>query len=917
MTTNQRIDVLFRPEDAEQVQDLLNDLAAEGLSIHEPVPDPPAEVPIAILLTDGLVQHMDEEAVRAIANRYVDRLPVSFFDGAAPYFGELSQSLVMRTGVRATAQQLAVVARHGSRDLAAWNRLADEAAKWKAAGETGSVALLQDSALPDALRLLAGRPARVSAHAVTVRSYVAASSAALRERRRRWTTALSVISVALVVLIVFAGVQTVRADHARTDAERASAVADADRLSRSAIDLVGSDPDLPSVLMDRAAGLADTPDVRGATATVASATWPHWSYRLDYLPREVDAATDSDRIAVTAYNETRVRIYESPGGALLRTFDYHEGGGERGGGVGRISPGGTLVATTERLPGPIKVFEVDSGAQLDAAGGRLIAGDRLLGWWDEGRVLIGRGPQLLSVDVRTGSTTVLFAGSTGDVRSARLGNNRANLAVATERAVSVVDARTGAVRGTVAIDGVTELQVNGSGDHVLAISKSGSLTDLAFDVRPEKNAVTDLELPAGEIDAVDDRYLIVAHRDGNLTVITPGHSSRGRIQTIRAHTGGWVRVEALRNGRIATVARDRVLRVWDPPGEAELGVPTAAGLIAPDVRMTEARVDIPARVSARNQVRHIAGDVYGATLTPGYARTFDRTTMAGSEKYWFFTGLNTDVFLSDNGRFIAAVTKDGVRVFTFDGQKRFWADPHPRELAGTPPAMAIGAGKSGIAAISDDGSTVVMADGTDVSAWHLGSSAIDRHKYEIERTPIALHADADGTVTVLTADGFLRDAAGAERKLPGPDALGTGDLAPATAEFAGPGHLLVVTVAGTLLEIENGESRVVGEIGTRTEPFAIRLSPGGTLVAVLTHQGMVVADRQHGAIRYREPRYGAALVTDIAFTDDEAGATLVTEVGTVRKLDPIGVSAFEIDAPRAVTGEETTSLQLGGASSDG
>ncbi|MFD6104752.1 WD40 repeat domain-containing protein [Nocardia salmonicida] len=916
-STVRRIDVLYRTEDLAEIQDLLDALEAEGLRIAEPVDDPPDEVPLVVLITEAMVRETDDDTVRARAQHYRDVLPVSFLPGAAPFFEELSQSLVRGVGVSATARRIATVALHGGQDIVAWNRLTDDAIKWSESRATASTSLLRDSILPDALRLLQSTPAESSPHLATVRAYVTESSTALASRRRRWGTTIACVATALVVLIAFAAIRTVDAQHARTAAERADAIATADRLSRDALRLIGADPDLPSILIDRAIGYADTDVVRGAAAAVASATWPHSSHRLDYIPRDVDAAKTSDRIAVTAYYDTTVRVYESAGGRLLGTFDYHEDG-ERGGGDGRMSPNGSMLATTERLPGPIKVFDVDSGARLAEPDRWRAPDDRMLGWWDDAQLLVARGPRLLRIEVKTGAVQeLLTVADDAAVKSASRSPNGDHLAVATDTSVLFVDGRTFAIRGAIEAQGVTEFQMNDDGDHVLAVPDGGELTVLTLGESAEKTFSNSYELPAREIIALDELFAAVGHLAGELSVVSH-NDGENSTQWIRAHTAGHVRVDRLRSGQVVTVALDQFLRVWDAPDSDQLGKPTAAGMIDPSVRMTDAFVDIDPIASARNQIRHTVDDLYAVTLVPGYARVFERATLSGSEKRYFFSGLNSDVFLSDNGKYIVVVGgKDRVRVSSFDDREQFWGEAGKSEFRGKPLPMAIGMGKAGLAAVSDDGATVVIADEKTVSAWHMSNSTVDSHDYDPASAPVVLGAAPDGKVTVVTANGRLRDALGAERNVPGPIELGSGDRTIAAGEYLDPGHLMLVTTGGELIELRDGETRIVGAIGAETKPFAVCSAPKDGLVSVMTHSGVMVLDIRRGTVVFGEPARGRALVTDVAFTDNAAGLVFVTEIGTVRTLDFADGPSTGIRLPRAATTEELTAFSLDGGQRNG
>lgn len=904
--------MLFRPEDGPRVGALLEALAARGLEITRPVADPPPKVPLVVMITEGMLAVADPRAednpFRRSAAPYADVLPVSFLDSHAALFDELNQSVLAKVGVADTATHIAIVARHGGTDIADWNRLVDRARR---RDESQEGARLREAELGEARRLLATELARTSSSAEQVRAFVADSAAAIARRRRRWATGVGVAAMVLSVLLVLATVQGLQARWARQRAEQAAAVATADRLSRTAVQLIGADPDVPSILVAQARQYADTDAVAGAAAAVASKTWPHTTFPVDYLPRDVNAADRSDRIAVTAYNETQVRVYGAFGAVLLGRFDYHDGDGQPGGGAAELNPDGTLLATSERLPGPLKVFEIDTGHQLDAPNTWRTSDDRLLGWWDDTQLLIGRGSLAMRIDVRTGASTELYAMGDGEnIRLASRSTNRKYLALSSDRSAVTLDCETGQVRGLAKFDAPTDIQIDDSGDRIVAVAGDGTVHHAAIKAGAADSATdTSFGFQGSAVAAIDDLYTVIGNQAGEMSIVAPRHSNHA-LQGIRAHASGPVHLARLTDGRVATVALDRYLRIWQPPGVNELGRPTAAGMVETRTRITTGFVEIDPLASARNQIRNATGELYAATLIPGYSRVFDRSTMTGSEKHWFFTGVETDVLLSDNGRYIASVGSARVRVCPFDDASGFWSQC--TEMTGTHTAMAIAAGASGLAAVSNDGATVLICDGENVSAWHIRESKIEQRKYPTVRTPAMLWAGSGGQVSVITTDGNLRDAAGHESRVPGPVELGSGDMAIAAGQMIAPGYAVLVTAGGLLVELRDGRTRAVGQVGAEAEPFAVRVVGDGTLMAVLSQRGVVIADST-GTVVLREPAHGSVLVTDVAFTAAGTGGVFVTEVGTVRKFELAQHGSIDVAAPRIPTDLERTGFDLDGA----
>ncbi|MFE5477756.1 WD40 repeat domain-containing protein [Nocardia sp. NPDC056541] len=904
-----RIDVLHRPEDADRIQPLLAAFDAEGVRTGAPQAEPPSDATLVVVFSEAMADEVERtgmDLLTEVTSRYRTVVPMAYVPDVPDPFDKLNPCYLPRVTVSDAAKRVTAIARYGGADIVEWARLVDQASKWRTAEST---ALLNESALSATHGLLRSVPARSSPHVETVRAFVAASSSAVARRRRRTGAVLAVTIVALAALVTFATVQTVGARRAQSAADRAADAATADRLSRVAVELIGSDPDLPSILVTRAEQHAATDAVRGAAAAVAAQTWPHTAVRLDYLPREVSAAQTSTRIAITAYDQTVIRVYDAPGGNEIGVFDYHEGSGEPGGGFGELSPDGELLVTTERLPGPIKVFDVAAREQLTQSTSWRTDYDRLLGWWDNDEVLLARNSSLLRIDARTGASVDAFAAPPGTViKAADRSRNGRHLAVATEESVFLVDAQTGAVTGTVDARGISKLQVNDNGTRALGIADDGNLWDLELDDGSGNAGATDFDAFASSILDVDGQYQLVGDPGGSLSLVAAEYTTKA-IQRVRAHTAGRVQLAALSTGQVATVAVDQYLRIWDTPASARLGVPTGMGIVSSSARMTSHLVETSPLGSARNQIRHAAAGLYPTTILPGYARLIDRETMADVGTKPYFGGLDTDVFLSDNGRYIATVGTKRTRVCAFAEQPRSLSE-ECKQAKGGPVPMAIGAGKRGIGDLSDDGSIVGVADSLTVGSVEISSATNRTHRFDVERAPVAVFAAA-GEASVVTADGYLRTLTGAEYELAGPVDLGAAAMTIAAAEVIDLGHMYFVTVGGDIVALRSGRTRIVGNIGAEAAPFALRVSPSGERIAVMTERGIVVVDTQRGTELLREPSLGSVMVTDAAFTDDARGLMLVTGIGTVRKLE-LGGSVTGHRAPREATAAEVSVFDLGG-----
>jgi len=99
------------------------------------------------------------------------------------------------------------------------------------------------------------------------------------------------------------------------------------------------------------------------------------------------------------------------------------------------------------------------------------------------------------------------------------------------------------------------------------------------------------------------------------------------------------------------------------------------------------------------------------------------------------------------------------------------------------------------------------------------------------------------------------------------------------------------------------------DVSSGLDPFTVRISPAGNLIAILGRNGLVVIDTEAGSVRFREAAAGAAYVSDIVLYDNDNEATAVTALGSVRTID-LDKSTPAITSPRPPTLEEAASLRL-------
>lgn len=898
------VDALYVADDEPIVRALLDALATHDVEVRAASMSAGGDVPLVVLITPAMLEPRHTDRIQAVAARYSEVLPVSFLPGAAPLFADLSQSLVTQLGVPECARRIALITTHGGRTIVDWNNLVGKAVAWRTDGQQ---ALLSDTDASAALGLLQSAPAQSSHNRALVAEYVAASQSAVTRRRRIGTAVVSVSCAVLALILVFATVQAVNARKAQIQARNAGNTATANRLARAAIEDLGGNPDLPALLAGRALAFAETPIALEAKARVLAGSWPHQSYKLDFVPYGLSAATQSPRVAINDSDHNTIVVFDQPGGKRLGEFHFANDNRPVGAHV-RLSPQGRRLIVA--LPNALKLYDVDAKEQVKGPAQWYRGGDTLIDWLDDGHLLIGRGQQVVAVVPHTGETTEI-AGLDSPITSGSLSPNHQHLVVATERGVSVVDPVSKQVAGNV--DGrIDSPIISDDGKSIVARQYPYTVSITPPDAGgtgESRGTQTQIPVAANALLPLDNGHTLALTTSGELSVI----SGAELYNTIRAHLSGRVRGARLPDGRVATVGEDGYLRVWSVPDFLSLlGKPTGAGFIAPRSRLPSSfGQSIAPRESARNQIRMASDDTIAVTLLPGYARVMSAPDLTGNKK-WFFAGLDTDVFLSRSGSRIAHVGLNSIRSEQFSQTTKFWNGDHTVVMNGKHIQMAIARGGKGIGAVSDDGSTVVLADEYSVGARHADATANRDGQFAQDRRPVALYAESNGGGYALTEDGYLRTSDGTERKLDLP-AGEAHAAAVGAAEFTGPDDYTLVTRDGRLMRGKGNSLAEIGNLGGGNDTFALRASAEGSLIALIGATGLIVYDTHARRVVYREPGYGTenhTLVTDVTFTKQSSVLYAVTVVGGVRRIEITDVSHDQLTPPRQFTADELALFQI-------
>ncbi|WP_209448970.1 WD40 repeat domain-containing protein [Rhodococcus qingshengii] len=901
------IDVLYLADDQELVQPLIEALRRYGLDIHERHPGERATDSqlLVVLLTERLVASFTNPAKQLPLEitGYSEVVPVSYFPSEAPVLQDLNHNLIRQVGTDESARRIAAIARFGGRRIVQWNALVDRAQAWKSSADEQK--LLDSNELTQALLLLQGSTSiELGPNRELTGSYIEASAKRLKKRRRTRGTAASAATIVLIVALVAAVLQWSDARNARIRADEANAISTADRLSGTAIALKDGDPDLPSLLVERASSLADTDAVRSATTEVAGSTWPHTSMSLDFSPTMITSSYGSNRVAVVSSDDLSIRVIDTDTFAEVSRLSCCRNSDDQPLRAFLDDSGDRLLVSS---PGEGRAFVTPTTApdSDQASVPNLDTDDVLLGWWNSDHLLIGRAGDVLTVDPESGATaTVLSMPTDSAIRAIGRSPDRKFLTVTNQDSIVLFDVENNILVRTFDEKSVTALSINNAGDFLYG-SRYPTGVAISIGETPEDDETSSNDYTSVSAQSVGDDYVVSGSNGGGLAVI--GRGMDYPLAQVRAHRSDGVRMASASDGRLATVSYDGYLRLWEIPDERRMGTPLPFGLHDQSITFADtAGVDIPPRASSRNQIRVSAEGMLAATMLPGYAWILDSETLA-STRNPYFSGLNTETFVSRNGRFISTVTSKGVSVAEYSNDEQFWDPDTFKKVPGDPPKMSVAGTGTGIAAVSDDGHTVTIADEYQVSAWSMRSEAIDGHAFSDPRTPIALFAAESGIGYALNEQGGVRGSDGTESSLI--TAFTELESPIAGADITSTDSYTVVTKGGTVLQQSPGRDIRRFDVSSGLDPFTVRISPAGNLIAILGRNGLVVIDTEAGSVRFREAAAGAAYVSDIVLYDNDNEATAVTALGSVRTID-LDKSTPAITSPRPPTLEEAASLRL-------
>lgn len=845
-----------------------------------------AEVDVATVLV--LVDdHLESSGLTAIdwSDLEGDILPVSLLGHESKLFRDRVQVIVKPGHEEDAIARIARTLEVGGTNWVAWNRLAARATAWN---DDSGGALLAARELPGALALRQQPFAHTQPSAEVVRRYVRTSATAAEHRRRSWTLVFSVATIVLVTAIVIAVRQSVVATASAFTARAAAAAADADRIAKSATGLIGRDPDLPTVLLGKAAQRSDTPAVQSATIAAEATTIEHRSIGLPAVPRSVDAAQQAQRVAVTYFDDPRVDVFDQRGALVGGAPNLADS-------VVALDPAGRRIAAMT-ANGVLTLADVRTGRTF-----RRVAvpqGEAALAWTQDG-LMVGVGADIDRVSASTGAISTLFRGDAGEVvRRVRASPDGRLLVIMFAARVVVLDGSAGRVLHTLALSSITDAAIdNGGSSLALATFPYCKTVELASVVDVDTSRVRTSIVPCVSAVSVGQGYSVLGARDGSVAALADGDPTP--LMLWQAHLSDNVRLAAMSGGTVASAGLDRYLRLWTMNPATQLG--TATQISAPSSPGDAITGGIAPGVRHHSQIARTSNGVL-ITRLPASA------TWTGADTGEIGGPLGSQAVIAPSGHHIAFVGIDRIEVDRWDART---GKVGGQILLQTGTFLSVNASRAGDAAvgISPDGTKVVLANDSQAQLIDSQQMPVSTVSWPTASEPLAVQVSDDGEVHVLTADGYMRTTHGTTT---GQTELHSGRLA--TATFAANG-IWAVTSTGRVLRIRDGRTITVARVATAVDPFSVVTSADGRLVAVVGTAATEVFDSVDGSPWLSHPARGDAVLTDLLLPDGGRGTVLaVTATGTLVRLEIYAHEPAAFPVPREPTAAEAAAYALvGGA----
>lgn len=739
----------------------------------------------------------------------------------------------------AVAGRIALSGRTTPRWLLDWQEVR-VAADRVAAGDPA--ALLGQRQLDRALKTIARRPADILPEVPPeVRRLIGESRRAIRRHRRRRVAFAAAAAIVLAGVGLVALRQRDTATAARDRAESATRRAEADRLSRLAVQKLDVDPDLPVLLARRAYRLDPGPVARDSLRQALDAVPWHRSYRLAVAARQVAGSRHTPLVVVIGADGSATLLDSDNGNVLARQSRPSDAHGVP---VVAISGDGRLAGLAYR-DGLVEVRRLDPRFGLvwsrhspGVAGSAPLS----LAWMAEGQRL------LTAWENRPASVLELPTGRTTRLPGGGIGAPRAVAVSADGKLVALSD------RNDVAILRAATLRPCWS-----QVKQMPEAVTLAFDERQRilfvaKKGTVGLQIPipascgAGAVAEPETRAVISNYSDvatslpgggiatgsltGNIALLEPpatywaGH--------FRAHTAEVTGV-AIANDALVTTGGERWLRVWRLPSRPVYPLGPA--------RLVSFYENFGQADTRGTWRPMIASNAAGSRVTVG-GLTSGSVTVLRADRL----AEPIAAYFIAIGASIRPVGADPCAVLRFQGAATLYRCEGRRLRAVWSHRFAEAGEWLFESALSGDGRVVAVAGLRSLALSEVSDGSVrriplgDLKSLAFDRDDRLFAFEGDGTVLEVGPKGE------AARRVAVPldgCRLAVAGVLPAS------GHALLACVNGQVLVVDTANGSVVRRFRVGTDLSAaigIRISPSGRLAAIVGSDGYRVVDVRRGRV---------------------------------------------------------------------
>lgn len=844
------------------------------------VPDPGLDTLMVLLLPSGPTGEPQPD-LQSLGIHCADVVPVVFGDQASSWFSELSQIVRSPDDIDSVATRIGNLALLGGDSLVEVNDLTATAKHWDAHGRHPTD-LLPGARVDTALPAVSKAQRADHPEAALLSDFLGASRTHAAQQLRLRRGIVSAAVLILVIAIILAIIQKTRADDAAEAALAQDHIATSSRLSNLARTMLteNPDPDHAWLLAGKALEEDDSSEATRIARMVADEIPPHRSILLSRMPTGIEASAAGNMAILFEDGSADLRDAD---GQIIRDFSAESAWKDAA--LSQRASSALLFGKEDILLN--SAYEQGYPESRDT---RLTTSAGVKGaTWVAEKPVIATPSELLTVQdgglVPAGLAPDPALGRIKGVTAATSGSR---LSVWGEHGVWFSD-NDGGSTFMIPLEGVYQVVLAQDGITAYVGTSNGSvhLVSIPQNAAPSVkwNVASALNhFAAGE-------YVLESTSVELLCPITP--PAERAAHCITAHRGRVTGATSLGpDAGFATVGTDSYLRLWSHLNTGTFAsswtngsTSTTYDVIDPQYlrgSRLECRPDLCWAYTGSNRT---IGAI-GVDLSHSEIRAL---RVQGSSV--------SGVALSTGGGYMAMPFMDGIAVvrLSSDGQYRWgWGDA-ARSIPSNPRSTGL----------SSDGSTLVVTTGDSVLIYRDGHSPLNIPTNGMP--PVGILFDSDQAAGVYLTDGAVISESGSAFYSPNEQ------LRAIANHPASPERLWWINSDGALRVNDESGPRTVTRLPGDFDPHAIRVSPDGSMAALLAPHSSLVMRRDDGGILYASySQSDLSSIRDITFVSD--GILTIDQAGTIRHSPLTDKSDFTAtflnNTPRDLSPEELSLFDI-------